>query len=284
MSNKLAILVDGSGFIYRAYYALPQMTDKNGEPIGAVYGFCSILISLLNKHHSDLFCVVFDSGRDTFRSKIYPEYKGNRGETPENLKKQFPLLRKACAAFGIPSVEQSGFEADDVIATYANKLSTSGHEVQIVSSDKDLMQLIDDKISLLDPIKSKFIRTAEVMEKYGVLPSQMIMLQALTGDASDNIPGVSGIGPKTAAKLINEFKTLENIYANINEIKQQKIKEKLVNERDTLYLSLKLVTLEKNVPIDDNVILKITYDHSSAASFLGAHDFTSLVARLRKRL
>ncbi|MDR1560808.1 MAG: hypothetical protein LBS23_00415 [Holosporaceae bacterium] len=281
MNNKLAVLIDGSGLVYRAYYALPQLTNNNGEYVGAVYGFCSILMSLMEKHKSDLFCIVFDAGRHTFRTEMYPAYKSNRDETPENLKTQFPRLKKACVAFGIPSIEKKGFEADDIIATYANKLASSAYEVRIVSSDKDLMQLINDKISLFDPIKSKSIKTQEVIEKYGVLPSQMTMLQALIGDPSDNIPGISGIGPKTAAKLINEFRTLEEIYQNIDKIKQSKVKENLINQKNQLDLSLKLVTLEKNIDIDEDFYkLKISFDYNQAVEFLNSYNFDSLIRRL----
>ncbi|MDR2157903.1 MAG: hypothetical protein LBO02_01140, partial [Holosporaceae bacterium] len=283
--NKLAVLVDGSGFIYRAYYALSQFTDKDRRPAGAVYGFCSMIISLLKKHESDLFCVVFDSGRDTFRSEIYAEYKSNRLETPEDLKSQIPMLKEVCNAFGIPTIGKKGFEADDIIATYSVKLSELGYEVRIISSDKDLMQLITDNVSLFDPIKSKIIKTEEVLEKYGVLPSQMTYLQALMGDPSDNIPGIRGIGPKTAAKLVNEFKTLEAIYQNIDSIKPPKIKENLLYQKEQLNISLKLVTLDKNVDgVDKNFDdFRISYDHEKVAAFLESFGFNSLVKRLNRQ-
>ena len=164
-SRKLAVLIDGSGFVSRAFYALPPLTNSKGEAVGAVYGFCSMLLSLLDKHTADLLCVAFDAGRDTFRKQLYSEYKNNREETPAELKSQFPLLIKACDAFGLPTVELEGYEADDIIATYAAKLSSNGYEVRIVSSDKDLMQLVTDNIYLFDPIKSKVIKRDEVFEK-----------------------------------------------------------------------------------------------------------------------
>ncbi|MDR2723963.1 MAG: hypothetical protein LBB25_02010 [Holosporaceae bacterium] len=293
MSKALAILVDGSGFIYRAYYALPQLTNKDGHPAGAVFGFCSMLISLLKKHKvltetmfgSDLFCVVFDSGRDTFRSKIYSEYKGNRQATPEELKLQIPMLRDACEAFGIPTVNKKGFEADDIIATYSKKLSERGYEVKIISSDKDLMQLITDDIYIFDPIKSKVIKADEVWESYGVLPSQMIFLQALMGDISDNIPGIKGIGPKRAAKLVNEFKTPEALCRNINNIKSTKIRESFCEQREQFDISLKLVTLEKDVPLNEDFNnFKILYNSAKAAFFLKTHGFNSLIKRLDQQL
>ncbi|MDR1983197.1 MAG: DNA polymerase I [Holosporaceae bacterium] len=279
--NKLAVLVDGSGFIYRAYYALPQLTNEHEQSIGAVYGFCSMLISLLKKHESDLFCVVLDSGRNTFRSEIYAAYKSNRNETPEDLKSQMPMLNDVCSAFGIPTISKKGFEADDIIATYSEKLSERGYDVRIISSDKDLMQLVTDNISLFDPIKSKVIKTEEVLEKYGVLPSQMVFLQALMGDASDNIPGIRGIGPKTAANLINEFKTLDAIYQNIDAIKSQKIRELLVSQKELLDTSLRLVTLDKNVNVEENFSdLRVSYNRDRVVDFLESAGFSSLVKRL----
>ncbi|MDR2645922.1 MAG: hypothetical protein LBC04_01960 [Holosporaceae bacterium] len=288
MAKTSAILVDGSGFIYRAYYASPPLINKDGHPVGAVFGFCSMLISLLKRHKilaeafiANPFCVVLDSGRDTFRSQIYAEYKSNRQAIPEELKVQIPMFRDACEAFGISTISKKGFEADDIIATYSAKLSEQGYDVKIISSDKDLMQLVSDNVSLFDPIKSKLIKADEVREKYDVLPHQMIFLQALMGDASDNIPGVGGIGPKTAAKLVKEFKTPEALYQNIDDVKPNRIKEYLKNQRAQFDISLKLVTLEKDIPLDINVDdLKILYNFLKAADFLKSHGFSSLIKRL----
>jgi DNA polymerase-1 len=287
MARTSAVLVDGSGFIYRAYYASPPLTNKYGNPVGAVFGFCAMLISLLKKHQiltemciANPFCIILDSGRDTFRSQIYAEYKSNRQKTPEELKAQIPMFRDACEAFGIPTISKKGFEADDIIATYSAKLSERGYDVKIISSDKDLMQLVSDNVFLFDPIKSKLIKADEVQEKYDVLPSQMIFLQALMGDASDNIPGVDGIGPKTAARLVDEFKTPETLYQNIDDVKPSRIKERLVNQKEQFDISLKLVTLKKDVldiSLDD---LKILYNSSKAADFLKSHGFDSLIKRL----
>ena len=235
--RKLAVLIDGSGFVYRAFYALPPLTNSKGEAVGAVYGFCSMLLSLLDKHTADLLCVAFDAGRDTFRKQLYSEYKNNREETPAELKSQFPLLIKACDAFGLPTVELEGYEADDIIATYAEKLSSNGYEVRIVSSDKDLMQLVTDNVYLFDPIKSKVIKRDEVFEKYGVYPESMITLQALMGDKTDNIPGIDGVGPKTAAKLIAEFGDIDGLYSNIDKVKPVRIQEKLRDSQDLLNIS-----------------------------------------------
>ncbi|MDR0556002.1 MAG: hypothetical protein LBG20_03280 [Holosporaceae bacterium] len=280
MGKSLSVLVDGSAFIYRAYYAVPQLIDGAGAPVGAVYGFCSMLIPLLKKYWTDLFCVVMDSGRETFRSKIYPEYKSNRSATPEDLRAQIPLLGKACESLGVSTLAKKGFEADDLIATCSTKLSQQGYEVRIISSDKDLLQLITDDVFLYDPIKSKMMRAEDVLEKYQVLPCQMTMLQALMGDASDNVPGVSGIGPRTAAKLINEFKTLDAIYQNISAIKSKKIRENLISQREILDISLRLVTLEKNVPLDENLSdFRIRCDRNKAADFLEMLGFHSLARK-----
>jgi DNA polymerase-1 len=192
-----------------------------------------------------------------------------------------PMLDDVCAAFGVRSIRKKGYEADDIIATLSEKLSASGYEVRIISSDKDLMQLVTDNISLFDPIKSRIIKAKEVLEKYEVLPSQMTMLQALMGDASDNIPGVSGIGPKTAAKLINEFKTLDGIYQNLDAIASKKIRENLVAQRELLDVSLKLVTLKKDVDISENLTdLEVNYDSRRIKEFLNKMGFTSLLRRL----
>jgi DNA polymerase-1 len=281
--SKLAALVDGSGFMYRAYYGLPQLMNSCGEPVGAVYGFCSMLISLLGRHKSDLFCVAMDSGRQTFRSEIYAEYKANRGETPSDLKLQFPLMKDACIAFGVPITAKIGFEADDLIATYSRKLSAKGYDVRIIASDKDLTQLVNEKISMFDPLKSKIIGVEDVKTKYGVFPSQMAALQALTGDSTDNIPGIQGVGLKTASKLLNEFKTLEGIYQNIDKIRQQKIKENLISQKENLNISLKLTTLNDHVDINenfDNLIVSRNYDR--AIDFLSSHGFDSLISRWTK--
>ncbi|MDR0677666.1 MAG: DNA polymerase I [Holosporaceae bacterium] len=279
--NKLAVLVDGSGFIYRAYYALPPLINRDGRSVGALYGFCRMLISLLEKHRSDLFCVVLDSGRDTFRMQIYPEYKANRSETPEELKAQLPMLKDVCDAFGVPNIKKKGFEADDIIATYSDKMSRSGYEVRIVSSDKDLMQLVTDKVSLFDPMKSKIIQSEEVIEKYGVLPSQMVFFQALMGDASDNVPGIEGIGPKTASKLINEFQTIDRLYDNIEYVKSEKIRNNLITQKEALDISLKLVTLEKNAEIDEDFRdFTVSFDPVKAVEFLKTIGFESLIKRI----
>lgn len=282
--KKLAILVDGSSFIYRAFYALPQLTDPEGNPVGAVYGFCSMLISLFDKHKSDLFCVALDAGRDTFRKDIYQEYKNNREETPADLKSQFPVLLEACSSFGVPVVEMVGYEADDIIATISKKLAQENYEVRIIASDKDLMQLIDENIYLYDPIKSKIIKENEVLEKYGVLPNQMISLQALMGDSTDNVPGIQGVGPKTAAKLLGQFHSLENIYKEIENVTPLKLKEKLINQKDLVKISEQLVTLCHTVPLDNDFSkLTVDFDIQRTKAFLSKYKFNSLIKRFEKQ-
>ncbi len=211
-------LVDGSGYIFRAYYALPSLSRKSdGLPTGAVSGFSNMLFKLLEESRSDdsenkptHFAVIFDSARKNFRNEIYKDYKANRSETPEDLVPQFEYIRKAVQAFNLPSIEQLNYEADDLIATYAKQIRNLGAKVTIISSDKDLMQLVSKNIRLFDPMKSKVISEKEVIEKFGVKPEQVVDVQSLAGDSSDNIPGVPGIGIKTAAELIKKYKTLDN--------------------------------------------------------------------------
>ena len=282
--KKLAVLVDGSSFVYRAFYALPQLTRSDGKPVGAIYGFSSMLFGLLEKHESDLFCVMLDSGRNTFRKDLYPEYKANRSETPDELRSQLPMIAEACEAFGVPIIKKEGYEADDLLATYANRLSEKDFSVRIVSPDKDLTQLIDDKISLFDPMKSKIITPDDVLKKFGVLPSQMKFFQALVGDSSDNIPGVKGIGPVTAAKIIQQFSSLDELYEKIDSVEPKKVREKLIACKNDAELSLKLVTLEKNIELaEDFDRISVRMDYDKAREFLFKNDFNSLVKRLEKK-
>ena len=254
-------LVDGSGYIFRAYYALPPLSRKSdGLPTGAVSGFSSMLFKLLEEVRSDdsknkptHFAVIFDSARKNFRNEIYKDYKANRSEAPDDLAPQFEYIRKAVKAFNLPSIEQINYEADDLIATYAKQIISLGAKVTIISSDKDLMQLVSNKIRLFDPMKSKVIGEKEVIEKFGVKPNQVVDVQSLAGDSSDNIPGVPGIGIKTASELINKFKTLENLLKKAGEIPQKKRKETLINNKDLALISKKLVTLKDDVPIKSKI-------------------------------
>jgi len=249
-------LIDGSGYIFRAYYALPPLTRKSdGLPVGAVSGFCSMLFKLLedSKSNENLqkpthFAVIFDSARKTFRNEIYSDYKANRSEAPDDLAPQFEYIRKSVLAFNLPSVDLPNYEADDLIATYTEQILAKGAKVTIVSSDKDLMQLYRKDVRLFDPMKNKFITPEDIMNKFGVEPKKVIDVQSLAGDSSDNIPGVPGIGVKTAAELINQYGTLEKLLDNAQEIKQNKRRETLIENKDKAIISKKLVTLMKDAP------------------------------------
>ncbi|MDA1197469.1 MAG: DNA polymerase I [Proteobacteria bacterium] len=252
-------LIDGSGYIFRAYYALPPLSRKSdGLPTGAVSGFCSMLFKLLEDSRSDdsihkptHFAVIFDSAKKNFRNEIYKDYKANRTDAPEDLIPQFEYIRKAVKAFNLPSIELINYEADDLIATYAKLIINAGAKVTVISSDKDLMQLVSNKIRLYDPMKNKVLGEKEVFEKFGVKPNQVIDVQSLAGDSSDNIPGVPGIGIKTAAELINKYQTLDNLLKNIEKIPQTKRRETLLANKDKALLSRQLVTLKDDVPVKD---------------------------------
>ena len=251
-------LIDGSGYIFRAYYALPPLTRKSdGLPTGAVSGFCSMLFKLLedSKSNENLqkpthFAVIFDSARKTFRNEIYSDYKANRSEAPDDLAPQFEYIRKSVLAFNLPSVDLMNYEADDLIATYADQILKKGAKVTIVSSDKDLMQLYKKDVRIFDPMKNKFINEEDVVKKFGVDADKVIDVQALAGDSSDNVPGVPGIGVKTAAELINKYGTLEKLLKFTHEIKQNKRRETLIENKDKALISKKLVTLKHDAPVD----------------------------------
>ena len=254
-------LIDGSGYIFRAYYALPPLTRKSdGLPVGAVSGFCSMLFKLLedSKSNENLqkpthFAVIFDAARKTFRNEIYSDYKANRSEAPDDLAPQFEYIRKSVVAFNLPSVDLPNYEADDLIATYTEQILTKGAKVTIVSSDKDLMQLSRKDVRLFDPMKNKFITPEDIVTKFGVGPEKVIDVQSLAGDSSDNVPGVPGIGVKTAAELINKYGTLEKLLDNAHEIKQNKRRETLIENKDKAIISKKLVTLMKDSPVERKI-------------------------------
>ena len=254
-------LIDGSGYIFRAYYALPPLSRKSdGLPTGAVSGFCSMLFKLLedSKSNQNLqkpthFAVIFDSARKTFRNEIYSDYKANRAEAPDDLAPQFEYIRKSVLAFNLPSVELLNYEADDLIATYAEKILKKGAKVTIVSSDKDLMQLYKKNVRIYDPMKNKFISEDDVFKKFGVNSNKVIDVQALAGDSSDNVPGVPGIGVKTAAELINKYGNLEKLLQSAHEIKQNKRRETLIENKEKALISKKLVTLKNDAPVDRNL-------------------------------
>ena len=281
-------LIDGSGYIFRAYYALPPLTRKSdGLPTGAVSGFCSMLFKLLedsksdrNLHKPTHFAVIFDSARKTFRNEIYSEYKANRSEAPDDLAPQFEYIRKSVLAFNLPSLELINYEADDLIATYVDKILKEGGEVTIVSSDKDLMQLYKKGVRIYDPMKNKFINEEDVQKKFGVDSSKVIDVQSLAGDSSDNVPGVPGIGIKTAAELINQYGTLEKLLVSAKEIKQNKRRETLIENKDKALISKKLVTLKNDAPIKTKLSeLKLKdIDKDKLYKFLRDMEFNRLLS------
>ena len=249
------VLVDGSAYIFRAFHALPPLTNKNdGTPIGAVAGFSNMLFKLLQNQKDENrpthFAVIFDASGGTFRNDIYDLYKANRGDPPEDLVPQFPLTREATIAFGAPSIEMKGFEADDLIATYARQADEAGARCTIISSDKDLMQLVTENVIMRDPMKNRDIGIKEVEEKFGVKPDRVIDVQALAGDSVDNIPGVPGIGVKTAVLLLNEYGPLEELLERSHEIPQKGRREKMMANKEMALLSKRLVTLKTDVPVD----------------------------------
>ena len=274
-------LIDGSGYIFRAYHALPPMTRPDGTPVNAVYGFCRILLTHLDDPEVDHIAVILDAGRTTFRNEIYKDYKANRPEPPEDLIPQFPLIREAAKAFNVACCEAPGYEADDLIATYARMAVEAGATCTIVSSDKDLMQLIRPGVDMMDPIKMKKIGPAEVMERFGVAPEKVVEVQALAGDSTDNVPGVPGIGVKTAAQLLTEYGDLETLLKRAGEIKQPKRRETLVENADKARISLKLVTLKDDVPppADPDSFDKRKPDPAVLVPWLQQQGFKSLLQR-----
>lgn len=283
-------LVDGSGFIFRAFHAIPALNRKSdGLPVNAVSGFCNMLWKLLrDARNTEVgvtpthFAVIFDYSSKTFRNELYDQYKANRSAPPEDLIPQFGLIRHATRAFNLPCVEMQGFEADDLIATYAFEAEKLGADVTIISSDKDLMQLVTPNVHMYDAMKDRQIGIPEVIEKWGVTPDKMIDLQAMTGDSVDNIPGIPGIGPKTAAQLIETYGDLETLLARAGEIKQQKRRENIIANADLARLSRQLVELRKDVPLEvplESFQLD-EQDGPKLIAFLKAMEFTTLTRRV----
>jgi DNA polymerase-1 len=282
-------LVDGSGYIFRAYHALPPLTRKSdGLQVNAVLGFCNMLWKLLAEMKDDKpthLAVVFDKSEKTFRNTLYADYKATRSETPADLIPQFPLIREAVHAFQIPCLEQAGFEADDLIATYARLATEAKATTTIVSSDKDLMQLVGNGVTMYDTMKDKRIGAAEVMEKFGVAPDKVIEVQALIGDSSDNVPGVPGIGVKTAAQLIGEYGDLETLLKRASEIKQDKRRQSLIDNAEIARISKRLVTLDQNVPLDVAVDELAVHepDYKHLIAFLKAMEFSTITRRIAEK-
>ena len=281
-------LIDGSGYIFRAYYALPPLTRKSdGMPTGAVSGFCSMLFKLLedskskeNLQKPSHFAVIFDSARKNFRNEIYSDYKGNRSDAPDDLIPQFEFIRKSVLAFNLPSIEMLNYEADDLIATYVEQILEIGAKVTIVSSDKDLMQLYKKGVRIYDPMKNKFITEDDVHNKFGVTADKVVDVQSLAGDSSDNVPGVPGIGVKTASELINKYGNLEKLLEKADEIKQNKRRETILENKEKAIISKKLVTLKKDVPVKEkleNFILK-EIDKDKLFNFLREMEFNRLLS------
>ena len=283
-------LIDGSGFIFRAYHALPPLTRKSdGLPVGAVAGFCNMVWRLLEELRSDApthFAVIFDKSEATFRNEIYPAYKAQRPPAPEDLVPQFALIRDATRAFDLPCLEQGGYEADDLIATYATEAAARGGRVSIVSADKDLMQLIAPGIELVDTLKNRRLGRDEVIEKFGVPPEKVVEVQALAGDAVDNVPGAPGIGIKTAAQLLEEFGDLDTLLERAGEIRQPKRRQTLIDFADQIRISRTLVTLDRavpvEVPLDDLGVREPAPDR--LLDFLGEMEFRTLATRVAAKL
>jgi DNA polymerase-1 len=282
--NQHLVLIDGYGFLFRAFHAYPPLTRADGVNVGGVFGFTSMLIKVILEFSCSHLAVAFDPGGKNFRHTMYPEYKAHRPPVPEDLIPQFPLIREAVASLNIDILEKVGFEADDVIATLAKMASNQGIKVTIISSDKDLMQLIDDNISMYDPLKSKTIKSEQVLEKFGVRPDQVTDVLALIGDASDNVPGVPGIGPKGAAELISQFHDLANLYQNIPSLKESKRKQSLIDNKEIAFLSQKLVILDDQVDTGiqlDDLQVKISHV-DQFKDFLKKQNFHSLHNKAEK--
>src|SRR6186997_2207661 len=280
-------LVDGSSYIFRAYHALPPLNRKSdGLQVNAVLGFCNMLWKLLRDMPEDdrptHLAIIFDKSEITFRNKLYPDYKAHRPPAPDDLRPQFAFIREAVRAFDLPCLEQVGFEADDLIATYVRIACERGASATIVSSDKDLMQLVTDCVTMFDTMKDRRIGIPEVVEKFGVPPEKVIEVQALIGDSTDNVPGVPGIGVKTAAQLITEYGDLETLLQRASEIKQEKRRMTLIDNAEKARLSKQLVTLDQNVkldvPIGDLAVHEPDYKHLIA--FLKAMEFNTLTCRV----
>ena len=281
-SPEQLVLIDGSGYIFRAFHALPMMVSPEGVPVNAVFGFTKMLMKLMDDLQPSHVLVIFDAGRVTFRNDIFPEYKQNRTDPPEELVPQFSLVRDATEAMSLPVTELPGFEADDLIASYAKMAHESGTECLIVSSDKDLMQLVRPGVTMLDPMKQRHISDAEVVEKFGVPPNRVVDVQSLAGDSTDNVPGVPGIGIKTAAELINQFGDLDTLLAGAETIKQPKRRENLMNFAEQARISRELVRLKDDVPLDNNIssLIRPHRDIDRLSAFLSQQGFNSLLASI----
>lgn len=282
VKNKPLLIIDGYGFIFRAYHVQPPLTSPEGMPVGAIYGFTSMLLKIINDFKPEYAVVVLDSKSKNFRHHLFKEYKAHRPPAPEDLVSQLSIVRKAAEALNFLVMEKEGFEADDIIATLANHCSADKQEAIIISSDKDLLQLMNSKVRIYDPMKSKFISEADVLTKFGVLPNKVREVQALMGDSSDNIPGVKGIGPKTAAELINSFNDLEGIYASIDKIKSPRQRELLSTYKNEAFLSWQLVglALDVEVPKKLDEFTWVSPSEEKITNFITKYGFKSLYKRI----
>ncbi len=283
---KHLYLVDGSGYIFRAYFAIPPRNASDGTPTNATFGFSNMILKLLRDSDADGVAVIFDKGRKSFRNDFYPDYKAHRPDPPEDLIPQFEMIREATRAFNLPCIQMANYEADDIIATYARRAAAAGIRVTVVSSDKDLMQLVGDGIAMMDPMKNKAIGPDEVVEKFGVPPSKVVEVQALAGDSVDNVPGVPGIGVKTAAQLIEVYGDLENLLARAEEIKQPKRRQNLVEFAEQARVSRRLVELKVDVPVEEDLAdfgLREPVPETLRA-FLERYEFRSILTRLADQL
>lgn len=278
---KTLCLIDGSGFIFRAFYALPPLSRPDGTPVGAVFGFTSMLMNLIETHKHDLWAVIFDAKRHNFRHELYPDYKANRASPPPELIPQFSLIRDVCKTFDVPSIEMEGYEADDLIATYAHQAAQDGYKVTIVSGDKDLMQLMNSDVELIDPIKNRVLTHEDVAKKFGVLPEKVADVQALMGDSTDNVHGVPGIGPKTAAELITTYGDLEALLKNAHTIPQVKRRELIQTHAAAARLSKQLVLLKADVPVivPYQDLKPKPMDYSKVINFITEQGFHRLKSR-----
>lgn len=276
---KEIYIIDGSAYIYRAYHAVAPLTNSSGQYTHAVFGFVNMIRKLIREKSPEKLVVAWDSRGPVFRHDIYSDYKANRPPMPEDLASQIPFIRQYVDASNIPSLEVPGVEADDIIATLAKRCSAEGIHVIIVSGDKDLLQLVDDSVTVYDPMKNKVIDDQGVFEKYGVMPASLLDCFALMGDSSDNVPGVPGVGAKTAQKLITEYGSLDGIYEQVDSMKKSKMKEKLIDSKDLAYLSKELIALKMDVelPSDEDTMQLGEPDNKELKKLYEELGFTSLL-------
>ena len=280
--DKSLLIIDGYGFVFRAYHVQPPLTSPEGMPVGAIYGFTSMLLKVINDFKPEYAVVVLDSKGKNFRHNLFKEYKANRPPAPQDLIAQLEIVRSAAEALNFLVIEKEGFEADDIIATLASDCGRNDQEAIVISSDKDLLQLMNSKIKIYDPVKSKFISETDVLAKFGVLPNKVREVQALMGDSSDNVPGIKGIGPKTAAELINNFDSLEGVYASIDKIKNPRQRELLSTYKNEAFLSWQLVGLsfEVEVPKELYHFKWSNPSEEKIVNFINKYGFKSLYKRV----